>query len=222
MWWSRANSAQDLPPSESLSAAERERGARFHRDRDRRRFFHRRAELRERLAAYLDADAAALEFALGPHGKPSIVGASVAFNLSHSDDDVVIAVTRLPSVGIDLQSHQLQTDVERMARQVFSPTELDAFAQLPDDEHFPAFFRIWTRKEAALKQWGDGLARDPRTLTVGLEPRAIGERWTPSDEPDLASLALETLDAPNGMSACVAAPREAWTSTRVVRSSTGG
>jgi len=214
VWWSRVDSGQDLPASESLSDDERAQAARYLRDRDRRRFLQRREALRMRLASYLGCDSAKLEFRFAEHGKPWIEGSPLAFNLSHSDDDVVIAITRLPAVGIDLQAHQLRTDVDRMARQVFSPAELDRFAALESAQRLRAFFRVWTRKEAILKLSGDGLARDPRTLDIGFEPHALGEFWTPAD-PGLADVALEELAAPSGATACLAAPRAGWTSTRL-------
>src|SRR5947209_19745515 len=70
----------------TLSSDERDRAARFHFDRDRRRFVHARGALRSVLAAYVNATPSELSFAYGAHGKPALGGnyaGRLSFNVSH-------------------------------------------------------------------------------------------------------------------------------------------
>src|SRR6267378_1275488 len=62
-----------------LSEDERERAAKFHFERDRRRFVTGRSILRQKLARHLDAAPAELVFAYGLHGKPTLPGSDISF-----------------------------------------------------------------------------------------------------------------------------------------------
>src|ERR1051325_7471241 len=88
-----------LPPISTqscLSADELVRAARWQRQQDRDRFVRGRAWLRRTLAAYLEAAPASLTFELGAHGKPQLPPPhhGLQFNLSHSDDVALLAVSR--------------------------------------------------------------------------------------------------------------------------------
>src|ERR1700730_16298502 len=70
----------------SLSQDERDRAARFHFERDKRRYERRRCLLRVLLARYLCSEPAAVPFRYGPQGKPELAESSeLQFNLSHSN-----------------------------------------------------------------------------------------------------------------------------------------
>ena len=81
-----------------LSVDEQARWRRFHRAVDRQRFLVGRAFLRTVLADRLGhRDPAALQFVQQLHGKPVLGGADAGrlqFNLSHTDDMIVLAVSR--------------------------------------------------------------------------------------------------------------------------------
>lgn len=139
-----------------LSADERERAGRFHFARDRDRFTAARAALRRVLGDYLERAPDALTFAYSSHGKPSIDG--LAFNVSHSNELALIAVTRGREVGIDIEWHRPDVDLPSVARSSFSDTEQRALFALPPAEQLDAFYRIWTRKESYIKAHGDGLS----------------------------------------------------------------
>jgi 4'-phosphopantetheinyl transferase len=86
---------------ELLSADERARAGQFMFDRDRRRYIAARARLRIILARYVGQAPAALQFHYGPHGKPALDG--ISFNLSHSADLALLAVSRGTVVGVDIE-----------------------------------------------------------------------------------------------------------------------
>lgn len=90
----------------------------------------------------------------GKSGKPYFDNYPYFFNISHSGDYVVCALSQR-EVGIDLQVHRA-AGLERMSGRYFSPAEIEAFMRAEDREAF--FFRLWTRKEAYGKLTGRGIA----------------------------------------------------------------
>lgn len=144
---------------EVLDETERARASRFAFERDRRRYIAAHGSTRRALGAYLQQSPACLRFTVGEHGKPRLAGASpgVRFNLTHSGDRAMLAVTLDREVGIDLEAHR-QVDTIDLAQRFFSPRERDALEALAPADRLEAFFRCWTRKEAFLKALGAGLA----------------------------------------------------------------
>jgi len=219
LFWCRVD--PDAPVDDGcLSADERDRGARFFHERDRVRHRVRNAFLREVLGHYLDLPPAALAFRTGAHGKPELdhpAAGGWSFNLSHSEDRILVALARggpdaAPrDLGVDVEARRPMTEVGRMSRQVFTVRERALLDGLNDeDERLAAFFRGWTRKEAALKATGEGFAREPRTVEVGLDERPPGAPWQVPNEPLLAGYSLSDLDAPDGFSACLCAAGDDW------------
>ena len=152
-----------------LDANERDRAARFVFPRDRNRFLRAHHALKILLGAYLGVPPTAVRVVREPHGKPVLACRSFGFNLSHSDDYGLIAVSCVANVGVDLEVLQLPKDARRLAVSVFSAPELESLAGISDEALDRAFFTCWTRKEAYLKALGVGLTLDPSTVTVGLE-----------------------------------------------------
>lgn len=177
--------------AESLSADERERAARFHFERDQRRFVVGRGVLRAVLGSYLEIPASHIQLSYGPQGKPVLFSdsgqvSSLHFNLAHADGLALYAVTRDRELGIDIERIRPIPETARIAEQFFSAQEREALAALPEEQRQEAFFRCWTRKEAYLKAVGEGLARPLDQIQVSLAPgepaRILGdsqeaERW---------------------------------------------
>jgi len=210
LWWGCADDL-DAAGVASLSGQELERAERFVAPEHGLRFRARRAFLRRVLGAYTGRDPETLTFDLGAHGKPRLVEDELAFNLSRTEDLILIAVTRGREVGVDVEADRPITDVTRLARRILNPREDEAFRALDESERRTAFFRLWARKEAVLKVTGEGLSRDPRSLDLGLETHSIGELWRPADEPCLAGHALcDLVDAAEGPAACLCAEGDAW------------
>jgi 4'-phosphopantetheinyl transferase len=97
-----------------------------------------------------------LDFRLTEEGKPYL-RSGPSFNLSHSGHLVVLAFGHEGRVGVDVEQVRPLRDLGGLARASFAKDEIDALLALPGDEQIPAFFRIWTRKEAMLKALGCGL-----------------------------------------------------------------
>ncbi len=173
-----------VPPDEGLvgclSSDEQERARRFRFDEHRGQFVAARCALRGVLARWLGIDADQVRFQYGPAGKPELAPKGTArdthFNVSHSGDVALIAVSRGRRVGVDIERHRAMPDLPELVRRHFHVTEQRAFSTLDEPVKEQAFFACWTRKEAYLKAIGSG-------LTGGLSRFAVS--FLPEEEPRL-------------------------------------
>lgn len=141
-----------------LAAEERLRAARYMAETVRLRFVLARGMLRQVLAGYMDIIPNALRLAYSLRGKPFIPGSDLRFNLSHADGMIVLAISSGFEVGVDVERVRLMPEMATVARDNFSLYEQASLWSLPQVDQLPAFFRIWTRKEAVVKALGDGFA----------------------------------------------------------------
>jgi 4'-phosphopantetheinyl transferase len=142
-----------------LSADELIRAARFHFEEDATRFIATRGAVRMILSRYLGGDPSALIFDSGPHGKPFVLHPfmDIRFNVSHSRDIAMVAVTRGREVGVDVEYVQSDIQFEPIAEHYFDPRENWDLRTAPEGERTSRFFELWTQKEARLKAEGVGL-----------------------------------------------------------------
>ena len=149
-----------------LSADESIRAQRFHFERDRVRFICGRGLLRTILGRYLDTDPRALTFTEGAHGKPELTGvaSSLRFNLSHSDDLMLVAVTHARAVGVDLEMIRENVPVETLADYYFEPEDAWHLRLLPPPQRIWRFYELWTSAEARLKADGAGISHGLKVL----------------------------------------------------------
>lgn len=149
-----------------LSPVERARAARFHNERDRRRFVVARGTLRTLLGDHAGLAPDRVAITTEPGGKPVLASPhSVHFNMSHCGDLALFAIADR-EVGIDLERLDRTSDIGRVAAHFFAPEESAVLEQLDETERAHFFFRTWVRKEAYLKATGKGLAIDPARVKV--------------------------------------------------------
>ncbi len=189
----------DANPS-CLTDDERARAAQFHFAPDRARFVACRISLRHILAKTLGVPPAEVRFTLGAHGKPAIARdhnqGDWQFNLSHSGDIALIAVTQRRSIGIDIE---VLRPVPRQMMEILpslSPAEQTALQLVDAPARSTAFLRCWTRKEAVIKALGAGLTIDLASFTVSVGTVAGTVIWQPVAPPGLCQLSLLALDQP--------------------------
>jgi len=160
----------------SLSASERNRADRFRFEQHRRRFMAGRGFVRNVLALYLAEDPGCLEFRYGAFGKPALAAgpmgpvANLHFNLAHSEDLALLAVSRAGPLGIDLERIRVLDDAEELVARFFCPAEFALFHSLPTHLKCAAFFNLWTRKEAWLKATGEGIGHSLHRVQVSFLP----------------------------------------------------
>jgi 4'-phosphopantetheinyl transferase len=155
-----------------LSPDEQERAARFKFERDRRRYLIAHVTLHIILSRYLPVDPARLSFDLGTNGKPKLPPAlapsGVEFNLSHSNEMALLAVTRGSEVGVDVEFVGRDFQFDEVAERFFTAKEVAAMRSLPTHLQRQAFFKCWTSKEAFLKAKGTGLSGKLDEVTIAL------------------------------------------------------
>lgn len=153
-----------------LSAAERRRGERFRSPVHRERYLASRAILRSTLSRYLDVAPSDVPIEVRDSGKPYVPRTNLEFNLSHSGDLAVMAISQTRPVGVDVERMRRTIGYQRLARRFFSDREIAVLEAMPGSVRSAAFFRIWTRKEAYLKatdvDLGPGLPSSLARFTV--------------------------------------------------------
>lgn len=98
-----------------------------------------------------------LSYRYGENGKPYLKGEALYFNLSHSGEYVLCALSG-EEIGADIQKHQVSPK-EALVKRFFSEQEQELFANCKTStESEELFYRLWTRKEAYAKLTGQGLA----------------------------------------------------------------
>ena len=200
-----------LPDDEKL------RADRFVRRRDRARWIVAHGVLRHVLGRYCGVDPRAIAFVRGAAGKPSLAQAGAhdgltTFNLAHSHDRALLAVSRDREIGIDLEQIRDDFDPLPIAREFFFGTELAAIQAAAPDLRRDAFFRHWTAKEAVLKAHGAGLSLALDSFCVTFESgdaiARVRSRGPAALDP---ALLVRMLPLPAGWHGAVAASGEDWT-----------
>jgi 4'-phosphopantetheinyl transferase len=163
---------------EMLSADEHERARRLHSERARQLWISSRGVLRALLGRYLERDPRTLRFARGAHGKPLLEAepaassADLSFNLAHSGELALYAVTAGRSVGIDVQVARRELDEVAVAARVLGDDQARHLASLDHDARAREFLRAWVANEAQVKCRGTGLAAAQR------DPSDSSDLWT--------------------------------------------
>jgi 4'-phosphopantetheinyl transferase len=171
-WWADLDAVQEEPRTvdATLSEDERARMARFRFEDDRRRYGVRHLLLRRLLARYVDQPPEALRFTSNAYGKPALAGATLRFNASSSGRLALYVVARDREVGCDVERRRSGFAGDEVARQFFSPAEIEALTALGPGRRLAAFFDCWTRKEAYVKARGLGLSLPLDSFDVSLTP----------------------------------------------------
>jgi 4'-phosphopantetheinyl transferase len=197
--------------NDTLSPDEKRRAARYRFLRDRQRFIVARGWLRAILGMYLHLPAGDVRFCYNQHGKPELditpesAQDGPQFNLAHTEDLALCAVTRGRRVGIDVEYIRPGFANGTLAESFFTPRETALLRSLPKGEQKRAFFTCWTRKEAYLKARGEGLIMPLDAFEVSLLPQvAPALLQTPADPAEAARWSLFELEIGPGYAASLA------------------
>lgn len=96
-----------------------------------------------------------LHYQYNQWGKPELDGGRIHFNLSHSGEYVVLAISDAP-VGVDVE-HKTK-GYEALAKRCFCPGECeDVLSLVTEEERQQSFLEYWTMKEAYIKCKGEGM-----------------------------------------------------------------
>ena len=208
------NAAESEICAAVLSPEEKERGTKY-RDRDAGlRWMAARTFLRSILAAYTETPPRDIQLLVSDQGKPFLAGKnplSLRFNITHSGEYAIVAISREHSVGVDIEKIKPNFDYESIMSISFSNNERKLFSGLAESERLNTFYRIWTLKEAVAKAIGTGLSfpfEDIETRWDESGPQLVsisGNRMT------AAALRAEPLDLPSPYVGVVVSEAVPWT-----------
>ena len=127
--------------------------------------------LRHALKDAADIDLKTAEVTQNQYGKPILADTEIHFNLSHSGERVICALSDRP-IGADIQRVEAEPRL-KLARRFFQPDEVAYIRSWPDlAQQAAAFCRLWALKESALKFTGLGLRLplDEFEIQIGEKP----------------------------------------------------
>jgi 4'-phosphopantetheinyl transferase len=152
------------PSADGLPEDERERAAAILRPLARRRWVASRWLLRGVLSRYLGRPAEDIGLEAGAHGKPRLAepAAGLAFNLSHSENMVLVAVAAGREVGVDVERIAAEREPVALAEKGLGPEGAAAVRAAPESERARVFHQRWADHEARLKCLGVGLSGEER------------------------------------------------------------
>ncbi|MCM1190854.1 MAG: 4'-phosphopantetheinyl transferase superfamily protein [Butyrivibrio sp.] len=127
-----------------------------------------------------------LTYRYGETGKPYFVNMPLYFNLSHSGEYVLCAVSSR-EVGADIQRIQ-SVDVMKLAKRFFSEPECRVLERCESVwEQQRLFFELWSRKEAYGKLTGEGI-----TAVLKRDMQTVEAQWQNVSPPEGYAMAVCT------------------------------
>jgi 4'-phosphopantetheinyl transferase len=146
-----------------LTAEEKLKQQRYRFEKDRHTALITRAFIRDLLSSYAAIAPADWSLKIGANGKPEIFDPPIPlrFNLSHTKNLIICAVTLHNEIGCDVESVGRSSDILAIANHYFSASETKELFSLPEREQRSRFFDYWTLKESYIKARGVGLFAIP-------------------------------------------------------------
>jgi 4'-phosphopantetheinyl transferase len=97
------------------------------------------------------------------------------FNISHSGQYVICAISDNGETGIDIEEIQYHADLKEFK----SFFNLSEWSEINGSRNFAnTFFEYWTKKEAVMKASGKGFSLHPSDIFInGNTARAEGKTW---------------------------------------------
>jgi 4'-phosphopantetheinyl transferase len=153
-----------------LSTVESYRADLLKDNRAKKRYIAGRGVLREILGGYLGVAPGKVLITTGMHGKPYLAECAekIRFNLSHTGDVLLLAVSGRLEVGVDIETMETEKPLIDMAKLSFSHQEQGELLSIPAGLRTAAFYRCWVRKEACMKACGTGFSLASNSFTISL------------------------------------------------------
>ncbi len=154
-----------------LSQEEKKRAQQFYFEEDRLSFIIYHACKRFILSQYLLKKPNELIFSKKENGKPILIPQILYFNLSHTHNLGILAITKDKEIGIDIENTKREMDYLNIAKRFFHAIEYESLIKLANNEQRKKYFyRLWTAKEAILKATGEGLSEKLNQVYISEYP----------------------------------------------------
>ncbi len=116
------------------------------------------SRLRQVLSYYLNEPPAHIIIKRHAYGKPYLADhPNLAFNISHSGSQWVMAVSRAELLGVDIEYCRPRNNFTALVNRCFAEEERLYWHNLSEDEKLAGFYGLWTKKEAFVKATGRGI-----------------------------------------------------------------
>jgi 4'-phosphopantetheinyl transferase len=148
-----------------ISGKEKEYAGKLVLPRDMETYIISHAVLKLYLSRYLNLNPEEIIYYYSTHNKPGIENNPLYFNMAHTKEAFVIAVSEHCYVGADIEKITEMSDINSLVRFYFSKAEQD-FIFGSASEREIRFFLLWTRKESLLKALGTGIVDDLCSIEV--------------------------------------------------------
>jgi 4'-phosphopantetheinyl transferase len=103
------------------------------------------------LSKYLNISPLNIDIQYTKYGKPYIKRPQLHFNISHSGDYLIIAISNKYQLGIDIEKCNYDIVPNELTKLVFDFSE-----QLFIKNDINKFYQLWTKKESLIKAYGIG------------------------------------------------------------------
>jgi len=142
-----------------LDEAEQAQAGKFKNKLLHKRYVESHGRLRNLLAQTLNQPPQKIRIRIAKHGKPYLADyPELAFNLSHTADRLVIAMSWNCQLGVDIEIYKKRINLSGLVDKCFAKEEAVYWTQLPEAEKNHTFYHFWTRKEAFVKATGQGIS----------------------------------------------------------------
>lgn len=172
-----------------------------------------RAATRILLARYCGTSPAETRFSISQFGKPELLGSRLSFSVARRRGLALIAVAGEGRLGVDLEMRRPLPELDGICT-MLHPAERALLAATPESAREDRFYRVWTRKEAALKALGTGMADGlagfsvvgeraylPGAPPLALHDVAVAEGWFAAcaTEPGVTGMRLFVMPPPEAL-----------------------
>ncbi len=155
-----------------LSEEEQIRADKLKAELKKNQFIIARGLLRKLLSNSLGKPVDEIKISYGQHKKPYIEEQyndySVDFNISHSGEFILLAITLNSQIGVDIEKINHELEYLSLSNRFFSESEKKELLSFKQDEQLDAFYRAWVRKESFIKATGKGIAFGLDRFSVSL------------------------------------------------------
>lgn len=102
---------------------------------------------------------------INQYGKPYIQDHPIQFNISHTENRVLLGFSHQP-IGIDIEKMIELTDLDLLIEHSMHPDEISILNTFDPSQKIQLFYDLWTKKEAVVKAMGIGLGKELNSFSL--------------------------------------------------------
>lgn len=163
--------------------------------------------MRDILGLYLHAAPADVQLRYAKLGKPELIPSAysldIRFNLTHSGDGALFAVTLGAEVGIDMEKAGQKSRPLRLAKRYFTTETVAQLSALPEKAQQTTLLKLWTQYEAYKKAQGVGLRGGEGLLPLSINLKNDQFKPFPLDTGEASNWLVSQLNPANDYIAAV-------------------